>query len=72
MTKLIAVTAFSWAHRGVEVEHFEKGQEFETDDPDLVEVSTSEGWASDDGKPVKNKDKTVSPENKAQTPSEVK
>ena len=43
--KLIAQKNFSWAHRGVEVEHFEAGVEIETDDEDLIEVSTAEGWA---------------------------
>lgn len=44
--KLIAQEDFSWAHRGVDVEQFEKGQEIETDDEDLIEVSTREGWAA--------------------------
>lgn len=44
--KLIAQKDFSWAHRGVEVEHFEAGVEIETDDEDLIEVSTAEGWAA--------------------------
>lgn len=47
--KLIAQEPFSWAHRGVEVEHFEAGQEIETEDPDLIEVSTREGWAAQPG-----------------------
>jgi hypothetical protein len=42
--KLIAQKDFSWAHRGVEVEHFDAGAEIETDDEDLIEVSTAEGW----------------------------
>ena len=44
--KLIAQKPFSWAHRGVDVEHFEKDAEIETDDEDLIQVSTSEGWAA--------------------------
>ena len=44
--KLIAQTDFSWAHRGVEVEHFEAGAEIETNDEDLIEISTAEGWAA--------------------------
>jgi hypothetical protein len=44
--KLIAQQPFSWAHRGVEVEHFEKDAEIETDDEDLIQVSTAEGWAA--------------------------
>lgn len=44
--KLIAQQDFSWAHRGVEVEHYQAGAEIETDDEDLLEVSTAEGWAA--------------------------
>jgi hypothetical protein len=44
--KLIAQEAFSWAHRGVDVEHFEKGAEIETEDQDLIDVSIQEGWAA--------------------------
>jgi len=44
--KLIAQKDFSWAHRGVEVEQFEAGTEIETDDEDLIEVSTAEGWTA--------------------------
>jgi len=42
--KLTAQTDFSWAHRGVEVEHFKAGAEIESDDDDLIAVSISEGW----------------------------
>jgi hypothetical protein len=42
--KLIAQKAFSWAHRGVDIEHFEPDAEIETEDQDLIDVSTSEGW----------------------------
>lgn len=44
--KLIAKQDFSWAHRGVQIEEFKKGQDIETDDPDLIRVSTEEGWAA--------------------------
>jgi len=44
--KLIAQTDFSWAHRGVEVEQFAAGAEIDTDDEDLIEVATAEGWAT--------------------------
>ena len=44
--KLIAQTDFSWAHRGVVVEHFAAGAEIETEDEDLIEVSTAEGWTA--------------------------
>lgn len=48
--KLIATQNFSWAHRGVEVEHFEKGAVIETEDADLIKVATDEGWAKKAGK----------------------
>lgn len=44
--KLIAKQDFSWAHRGVQIEEFKKGQEIDTDDQDLIKVSTEQGWAS--------------------------
>ena len=45
--KLIAKKPFSWAHRGVAVEHFEAGAEIETEDADLIDVSTREGWTAE-------------------------
>ena len=56
--KLIAKKAFSWAHKGVLVEDFEKGQEIETDDEDLIEVATREGWAESDKKAAKGASET--------------
>lgn len=47
--KLIAQQPFSWAHRGVLVEHFAEGQVIETDDQDLIDVATREGWAEIEG-----------------------
>lgn len=44
--KLTAKQDFSWAHRGVEIEEFKKGQVIETKDEDLIRVATKEGWAS--------------------------
>lgn len=43
--RLKARVGFSWAHRGVEIEHFAEGQEIETEDSDLIAVSVAEGWA---------------------------
>ena len=43
--ELIATQAFSWAHRGVEVEQFVEGQSIETHDADLISVALAEGWA---------------------------
>lgn len=52
--KLIAKKAFSWAHKGVRVEEFDKGQEIETDDEDLIETAAREGWAEGDKKVAKS------------------
>jgi len=44
--KLIVQEAFDWAHRGIEIERFEAGAEIETEDQDLIDVSTAEGWTA--------------------------
>lgn len=44
--KLTVKKPFSWAHKGVTVEAFEVGQSIETDDQDLIDVSTKEGWTT--------------------------
>ena len=44
--KLTVKKPFSWAHKGVTVEAFEVGQSIETEDQDLIDVSTKEGWTS--------------------------
>ena len=66
--KLTAKTAFSWAHRGVEVEQFEAGQVIDTENQDLIEVATAEGWADPEGeksdKPAQNKAQKSAPETK--------
>lgn len=46
--KLNVIKAFDWAHRGVQIEHFEVGQEIETEDEDLIDVAIREGWAEDE------------------------
>lgn len=48
---------FSWAHRGVQVEEFKKGQIIETDDEDLIRVSQEEGWAEKAKAPSKAEQK---------------
>ncbi len=63
--ELKAKQAFSWAHQGVSIEHFEKGQIIETDDQDLIDVATQEGWASKVGGKSKSKDEAP-----AETPAE--
>jgi hypothetical protein len=52
---------FKWAHRGVEVVEYTKGDTIETDDQDLIEVSTSDAnkWAA-----KAKKAKPGAPENK--------
>jgi hypothetical protein len=62
--KLIAEINFQWAHKGVSIESFEKGQEIETDDADLIEVSMKEGWASEKKEAKATKSKGNAPENK--------
>lgn len=47
--KLHVIAAFDWAHAGIVVERFEPGQEIETDDQDLIEVSERESWAVREG-----------------------
>lgn len=54
MMELIATQAFSWAHRGVEVEQFVEGQSIETDDADLISVALAEGWAKEPSAKAKN------------------
>ena len=44
--KLTVKKPFSWAHKGVTVEAFEVGQTIETEDQDLIDVSTKEGWTT--------------------------
>lgn len=67
--KLIAKKPFSWAHCGVTVEHFDAGAEIETEDADLIEVSTREGWteSNEEGKKRAAKAQKNAPENKAST-----
>ena len=48
---------FSWAHQGIRIEEFKKGQRIETDDEDLIRVSTEEGWAEKAKAPSKAEQK---------------
>jgi len=59
MPKLKVVKPFSWAHRHVDVKSYKKGDVIETDDKDLIEVATKEGWVSS------GKAADAAPENKA-------
>lgn len=53
--KLKAKQPFSWAHDGVRIESYETGQEIDTDDEELINVATREGWASAPGAKAKSK-----------------
>lgn len=43
--KLKVIKPFDWAHDHVRVESYGKGQTIDTEDADLIRVSTEEGWA---------------------------
>lgn len=47
---LKVIKPFDWAHRGVEIEHFEAGREIDldTDDAEMIEVATREGWIGEE------------------------
>lgn len=47
--KLKVKQDFAWAHGGVTVINYVKGQVVETEDADLIEVSTREKWAAKQG-----------------------
>lgn len=47
--KLTVIQAFDWAHLGFQLKHYPVGHEFETDDQELISVSTGEGWTKSDG-----------------------
>lgn len=64
--KLTVKKPFSWAHRGVTVEHFEVGQTIETEDQDLIDVSTKEGWTS------KGRTQAAKPADTTQPPGDAK
>jgi len=59
--KLDVLQDFKWAHRGVEVVEYAKGDTIETDDEDLIEVATDDAnkWAA-----RAKKAKAGAPENK--------
>ena len=61
---LVIAQGFKFAHRGVEVREYVEGESVETDDPELVKISTENGWASQAGEKPKGKTKGGSPENK--------
>jgi hypothetical protein len=57
-------TDFAFAHRGVEVRQYSAGDVVETDDAELIEIATREGWAVDADQP-EGKGKKGAPENKS-------
>lgn len=72
MPKLKVLKPFSWAHRHVDVQSYEKGESIETDDKDLIKVAVEEGWAKADksADAVQVQQQEAAPENKdaAQAP----
>lgn len=64
--KLTVIKNFNWAHAGVRVEEFVKDAVIDTEDLDLIEVSTREGWTKKPGKPATAKAPAAAPENKAE------
>jgi len=62
--KLKIKSTFLFAHRGVEVREYSEGSVVEADDPELIAVATSEGWAAPADQP-EGKAKKAAPENKA-------
>lgn len=42
--KLTVTKPFAWAHRGIDVEHYEPGQVIDTEDQDLIAVSLKQKW----------------------------
>lgn len=60
--QLKAKIGFSWAHRGCDVEQYEKGQLIETEDEDLIRVATEEGWATKVKSPKSVQDESSEPQ----------
>jgi hypothetical protein len=55
---------FSWAHNHVDVKTYTKGDTLETDDQDLIDVATVEGWIRP-AEEKATKARKAAPENKA-------
>lgn len=64
--RLQITETFKFAHRGVEVREYQAGNTVDTDDQELVDISTREGWAKAEleGAPAADH----APENKAGAP----
>jgi len=52
MVTLKVKKAFSWAYQNVHIKDHAAGEVIETDDKDLIRVSTEEGWAKEVKAPV--------------------
>lgn len=59
--KLNIVKTFAFAHGGYRVVEYAEGSEVETDDQELIEVSTDEGWAAIEGQARKAPEKAAIP-----------
>lgn len=60
---------FKWAHRNVDVVEYKAGDDLDTDDQELIDVATAEGWIEVPGeeKPApKTKALKGAPENKGE------
>jgi hypothetical protein len=44
--KLTVKKPFDWAHQGVQITSYAKGDVIDTEDQDLIDVSRKEGWTS--------------------------
>lgn len=64
--QLTVKAPFSWAHRGVDIQSYAEGDVIETEDQDMINVATKEGWVEGKkaAKPADNKAKPQAPENK--------
>jgi len=58
---------FKWAHQHVRVVEYQVGDEIETDDQDLIDVATTEGWieTGEQAEAKATKARKGAPENKA-------
>jgi hypothetical protein len=62
--KLKIKVDFAFGHRGVDVRHYAAGDVVDTDDADMIEIATREGWATDADQP-ESKARKAAPENKS-------
>jgi hypothetical protein len=65
--RLQITETFKFAHRGVEVREYQAGDTVDTDDQELIDISTREGWAKV-AEPEDAPAADHAPENKAGAP----